>query len=288
MRAPVTALLGAIVATSAVSRAEVRATGAGSRVGALILCDCPQASPFIWQATLSPVSSQTLNPSGAQDGDLPPALAISSERGTPTAVWAEWDGSDFEITLSRFDGGSWSPQERLTDNSLDDTQPTVASREDGSTAVVWRAGLPVPRIQYRQHQTSGVWSPVIDVSDGSQSAMSPAVIATNGRVHVSFVEIGGDGSKIVKVAGGGDEADPWPTLFVTEIIAITDWNGELAPGLFSAPSGPISIWTDSPTSVGFSRFNGVTWTTPQFEPYAGAADLEAARIRAKRRALHGP
>jgi hypothetical protein len=237
---------------------------------------------------MSPISSLTLNPGGTPDGDLPPALAIGSGTGMPMAVWAEWDGNDYELAFSWFDGNLWSPPERLTDNSVDDTEPSIASRETGSAAIAWRSDPGVPRIQYRQREVSGAWSPIIDVSSGTQSAAHPVVLSGSDRVRVAFVEDGSKSSKIVKVAGGTEHPDPWPSVFEPEIIAITYWDGDLAPGLFSSASGPVSLWTDSPTVVGYSRFNGANWTPPAFEPYAGAADLEAARIRAKQRALHGP
>lgn len=288
MRAQAVVLLGLAVSTSSLSRAEVRATSMGPAAGVAVLCDCPPSSPLAWQPVIPPASSQTLNPSGSVDGDQPPGLAIGSTTGFPIAVWSVWDGTDFEIVLSLFDGDAWSPREQVTNNSVNDTDPSVTSREDGSTAVVWRSDSLIPRIQYREREPTGTWSPIVDVSDGSQSAAHPVLIANGGRVRVAYIEAGGGGTRFVKVAGGGDEAFPWPSVFEPEVIAITYWNGELAPGLFSAPSGAISIWTDSSTAIGFSRYDGINWSLPQFEPYVGPEDLERARIRAKQRALRGP
>lgn len=287
MKAPMTVVLCMAVAAGIGLRAEVRATSSGQPVGALILCDCPLSSPVAWQSILPP-SSQILNPVGASEGDHAPALAIGLGTGLPIAVWAEWDGNDYELVLRRFDGTSWSPTEQITDNSIDDTEPSIASRATGSIAVAWRAAHPVPRVQYRQREATGSWSPIVDVSDGSHEAAHPVVMTGGGQVRVAFVEVGSGGSNVVTVALGGEQETPWPDLFEPEVIAITYWDGELAPGLFFAPNGPISIWTDSPTEIGFSRFNGTNWSAPQFELYSGAADLERARIRAKQRALVGP
>lgn len=288
MRTPIVLLLGLASAVGSDTRAEVRATGPGPATGAAVLCECSPSSPLVWQAVITPTSSHALNLAGLSNGDRAPALGISSGTGAPFAVWPEWDGNDFEIVLSMFDGASWTPRERLTDNSVDDTQPSVASLAGGAVAAVWRSGLPIARIQYRQRESSGAWSPIIDVSDGLQTASNPVAVATGSRIRVAYVEMGNGGSRFVKIASGGIDPEPWPSVFEPEIIAITYWDGELAPGLFAVSNGPISIWTDSSIAIGYSRFNGANWTAPQFEPYAGEADLERARIRAKQRALQEP
>jgi hypothetical protein len=66
------------------------------------------------------------------------------------------------------------------------------------------------------------------------------------------------------------------------------FSGDIAPELHSYPNQLFTTWVNSSNEIGFARFDGTTWQTPQTETYTSAEDLPKARIRAKSRALQSP
>jgi hypothetical protein len=223
---------------------------------------------------------------GAFNSDHSPAVTRAVGTAQPFVAWCEWDGHDYEVAISSFDGVAWSARELVTDNTVDDLAPSVSARASGAIAVVWTTMQPTSKVLYRQREVSGQWSPVRDVSDGTRSASAPVVLASSARVRVAFVEVGDNDTRIVKVSGGVEQFEPWPALFEGEVIAITMFDGELLPSLYPTPGGATSIWVDSESTIGFSRESGSGWSAPLFEPSFGAGDLERARIRARLRALN--
>lgn len=286
MRICTAGMVLAIATSFGTPLAEVRATKAGSGSGVVFLHPDLISAPTVWVPVLPPPHPLSLNVNGASNQDHSPAVALAVGTARPFVAWCEWDGHDYEIAISNFDGVSWSARELVTDNAVDDLAPSVSARTSGAIAVVWTAMQPTSRVQYRQREASGLWSPVVDVSDGARNASQPVVLAGGPHVRVAFVEIGDDDARRVKVSGGVEQFDPWPALFEGEVIAITMFDGELLPSLDPAPGGATSIWVDSASTIGFSRESGSGWSVPHFEPYAGAEDLARARIRARIRALN--
>ncbi len=45
--------------------------------------------------------------------------------GPITIIWQKWDGQDWEICMRSNEGGIWSPETLLTDNSVDDEKPVL-------------------------------------------------------------------------------------------------------------------------------------------------------------------
>jgi lysophospholipase L1-like esterase len=57
--------------------------------------------------------------------------------GLPWVTWSSFDGHDYEIFYSAWNGRAWSEQERITDNTDTDTHPSLSFGSGGIPVVVW-------------------------------------------------------------------------------------------------------------------------------------------------------
>ena len=114
------------------------------------------------------------------------------------------------------------------------------------------------------------------------------MVQYQGRIRVGYIQPSSGGQRPIRVASSSDTPDPWPAYFTPELIAMISFSGDIAPELHSYPNQLFTTWVNSSNEIGFARFDGTTWQTPQTETYTSAEDLPKARIRAKSRALHSP
>jgi hypothetical protein len=228
-----------------------------------------------------------LNEMGALSGDIEPAIALDGLSGQTVAVWQYWDGQDFEIAFSTCLVASWATPALLTDDTTNDIWPSVSVGADGAIGVSWiKTGSPNV-VKYREFQPGIGWSPLIDVNSAPATPAAPALSLSGSTPRIAYVEDHGPAG-IKLVVAGGSHPEPWPSVFEPEIIAQLSVGVNSEPDLFAGKDRLVATWVDSATHVGFaSRASGV-WSTPQYEPYAGTADLGRARLRAKVRALRAP
>jgi hypothetical protein len=256
---------------------------------ALVQIALVEAEPTeIWNQVRAIAPQLVLNAGGALRGDHAPALGVNSNTGFSEVVWSYWDGTDTEIAWSYFNGEVWSPAELVTDNLVDDEAPTISFLDDGATAVAWETRAAITSIAYRERQPSGAWSPVIPVSDNSADSTGATIAQYQGRIRVGYIQPSTGSQRAIKIASDPADPSPWPGYFTPEIIAQISFSGDIAPELHSYPNQLFTTWVNSSNEIGFARFDGTTWQTPQTETYTSAEDLPKARIRAKSRALHSP
>ncbi len=70
---------------------------------------------------------------------LNPDVAVD-EDGLIWVVWSSYDGEDYELFLSRWDGNGWQKETRLTDNRVNDGFPSLGLA-GGSPVVGWTRSL---------------------------------------------------------------------------------------------------------------------------------------------------
>lgn len=68
--------------------------------------------------------------------DQSPSLSMNPAGGV-VVVWSRHDGSDFEISLARREGGSWSGIRTLTSNTTFDTNPQVLVSSPDVAHIAW-------------------------------------------------------------------------------------------------------------------------------------------------------
>jgi hypothetical protein len=110
-------------------------------------------------------------------------------------------------------------------------------------------------------------------------SLRPA-IANDGEATLIAYETDDGGYKTVTVelsqAGGP---------FIPEVIASTTREDSLDVLVLSDGAKVWAVWVDSETHLGWSERDGSGWTAPSYEPYAGEADIDRARLRIKGQAI---
>ncbi len=267
---------------------EVSVVGSGANVGIIRMSPTDSSANEVWEQVRVIAPQLALNPDGFVSGDHSPAFGVNPQTGRPEAVWCHWDGVDTEIVWSRFDGQVWTEPELVTTNSVSDEAPSIAFDVDGAVAIAWESHETTTRVEYRERQTSGEWSPVIHVSDGTANASNPVVNRYEGQIRVGYIQPGVGPQRALIVANSETDPSPFPSYFTPEIIAMISFSGDIAPELHSYPNSLFMTWVNSSTEIGFANFNGTSWQAPQIETYSSTEDLPRARIRAKGRALRNP
>ncbi len=204
---------------------------------------------------------------------------VNPNTGLTERVWQAHDGADYEVYWNVRTNGQWGTPVRLSDNTIDDTCPRLAFDSEG-TRVVWKAGESTPTVVHRgRDYTHGWQSSSTTVSSGTRSATVPWVSVHGGETWVAWLEVDSSGTYIM--AGGSNGPEPWPFGFSVYSIGTTSFSGAVSVELHSDAGHMWVVWIDSTTQLGYSEFNGTSWGGVQFETYAGATDLPAARERVR-------
>jgi hypothetical protein len=236
--------LALVLAWSALaSRAEVSCNLDAPDASVVQMSVAPTSSPSIWQVVGSTTTRLPLNEAGLLRGDIEPAIALDGLSGQAVAVWQYWDGEDFEIAFSTCIVPSWTTPALLTDDTTNDTRPSVSVGADGAIGVSWiKTGSPNV-VKYREFQPGIGWSPIIDVNSAPATPAAPALSLSGSTPRIVYVEDHGPAG-IKLVVASGTIPDPWPSVFEPEIIA------QLNVGVAPSPScsrGAIDWWRPGST-----------------------------------------
>src|SRR5262245_60683746 len=135
------ALLGA-GAVFGQARAEVSAEldAFGSYVRTVVETGASVRNPRIWAVSRFRIGHVALNSRGDKAGDLFPAVAEdASHQRWPWVVWSHFNGQDYDLVWSRWDGRGWSPTTAVVPgiDRSDAVDPAVAVSADGRPCAVW-------------------------------------------------------------------------------------------------------------------------------------------------------
>ena len=237
------------------------------------------SDPWPWGRVRTHVdASWQLNPDG-DVGSFPdgePSLGWDPVGDTPEVTWARHDGNDYEIVISRWEGGQWSVPISLTDNAVDDLDPEIAHAPDGTARLTfWRGSA----VYTSTRAVGGDWSPIDLVDAGGRSS-----VAGTATERVAYQrDRGDDPTEIVAAERDGS--------WIPVILATTTFDGFRADGdldvRLEAQQGAIWIvWEDSASQLGWSELlEDGTWSAPRYEPVADPSEEDAARFRIKTRAI---
>jgi lysophospholipase L1-like esterase len=126
-----------------------------------------------------------------------PALnpdAAADERGSIWVVWSSYDGEDYEVFLSEFDGTGWREAVHLTDNPVNDVCPCIALDGSGRPVISWTqvsAGWhQIHALQY----TETIPHREMIISPPSRARVVPRIIGE--KVHPNILWKSGDGIEL--------------------------------------------------------------------------------------------
>jgi lysophospholipase L1-like esterase len=112
--------------------------------------------------------------------------AAADAAGRPWLVWSAYDGEDYEIYWSRWNGSAWSAEEKLTDNRDADAFPSLAFLRGSGPVVVWnRSGR--NNAVHARFMEAGVWGPEVEVAGGAgRVIVDPRTVVRDGRLVISW------------------------------------------------------------------------------------------------------
>lgn len=275
-------LLAACLSTGRGALAEISLDQPNGPSQIMILgrLDGPDPWPDFAPVRLIPLNRMA-NPQGSDYGDREPDVTVKFNV-PPGVVYAAQDGLDLEIAYTEWTGSEWSSRVLLTSNSVNDREPKIVSDVAGQPVLAWwREGAP-GSVWSSRRLASGAWEPEARVSLPGENAQTPtAAILQDGRLRVAYETMGATKSIVIARDDRATPADP--PVFVREIVATTGWTGGTRPEISLRGGTPWVSWVHSDTQVGWSELHAGVWSLPQFEPYAGSGDIEAARFRIKNR-----
>ena len=117
-----------------------------------------------------------LSPSASLDGN-----------GHPWVVWSAYDGLDYEIFCSAWNGAEWSAEEKLTDNSSADTSPAIAFVNGMMPLVVWSRSFGQKGALFARYKQRQIWDSEIELVSGeAYPVRSPEIAILGERIGMAW------------------------------------------------------------------------------------------------------
>ncbi len=125
--------------------------------------------------------SLTLNP------DVPhitPSISLDLN-GFPHVAWSAYDGDDYEIYYSYWDGYRWSQETKIIHNqNIADTFPSISLFLDTIPIVAWLRSNKEKREICFSYRRGKKWSPAIRISDGINITASPQLVSSGVKIGI--------------------------------------------------------------------------------------------------------
>ncbi|HEX4823162.1 MAG TPA: hypothetical protein VFV19_02505 [Candidatus Polarisedimenticolaceae bacterium] len=209
------------------ARAEVSAEldAFGGYVRTVIEANASVRNPRIWTVSHLRMGRVALNTRGDRSGDLYPAVAEdTAHQRWPWVVWSHFNGLDFDLVWSRWEGRGWSQVKAVVPgiDRSDAVDPAIAISAGGRPYVVWLSrGAGAATVQMSMFLVS-VWSPPMVISDPGDDAMSPQIAwLSDGRIQVDYDTIGAHVTKTITFASTStvtDDLNPGTSAGVTSNV----------------------------------------------------------------------
>ena len=107
--------------------------------------------------------------------------------GFPWVVWSAYDGLNYEIFVSSWNGESWSPEEEITDNSQADLSPAIAFVHGTIPLVLWSRTSGPASALYARYKQGYDWSPEIQViQTQNETLRSPKIAVLDDRLAFAW------------------------------------------------------------------------------------------------------
>ena len=107
--------------------------------------------------------------------------------GFPWVVWSAYGGLDYEIFVSSWNGESWSPEEKITDNGQADLSPAIAFVHGTIPLVLWSRTSGPASALYARYKQGYDWSPEIQViQTQNETLRSPKIAVLDDRLAMTW------------------------------------------------------------------------------------------------------
>lgn len=122
-----------------------------------------------------------------QNPDAPhmhPSVSLDFN-GFPHIVWSAYDGDDYELYYSFWDGSKWSQESLITDNrNIADTHPSFSLFLDTIPTVAWSRYRHEKREVCLSYKMGDEWISEIVISDDKGITDTPKLVSLGGKVGV--------------------------------------------------------------------------------------------------------
>ena len=269
------------------ARAEVSVGMEGSATSFLLATGGDDPTPYPWgRVRLDAPLTWLLEPdaSAAENGAVD--FAFDPVAGRHEVVWARFDGNDFEIVRSYWDGSAWSPAEQVTDNSVDDLDPALSFTSTGKRMITWWREGADRQIWFREKSAGASWTGEQVVTTLPETGSHPAVAAFGDGARIVYQTPGASGTEI-SIASQD-------TGWSSTLIAQTPYEGPAGDGVIHARihsrTGRLWVdWIDGLGRMAYSVYDDETgsWSAPKIENYSWDPGMgeteywarEGARVR---------
>ena len=115
---------------------------------------------------------------------ITPSIALDFY-GFPLVVWSSYDGDDYELYSSYWDGNKWHKEKKITNNiNTGDTFPCISLFLDGIPTVAWVKNVKSKHEVYLIQKNGEEWSQEIKVSGNENVTRPPKLISSGGKIAV--------------------------------------------------------------------------------------------------------
>ncbi len=117
-----------------------------------------------------------------------PSVAIN-DLGYPAAVWSAFDGQDYEVFFSSWNGRNWSQIRQITRNSeLGDAQPTLVFLQGVTPVLAWTQAGPKGNSILLTSRSGGIWQTPRTMTHPSSQSRSPRLVTRAQNLALSWSE----------------------------------------------------------------------------------------------------
>ena len=103
----------------------------------------------------------------------------------PHVVWSSYDGDDYELYYSYWDGNKWHKEEKITNNlNTGDTFPCISLFLDEIPTVAWVKNVESKHEVWLIHKNVEEWSHEIKISGNENITKPPKLISSGGKIAV--------------------------------------------------------------------------------------------------------
>ena len=115
---------------------------------------------------------------------ITPSIALDFY-GFPHVVWSSYDGDDYELYYSYWDGNKWHKEEQVTDNpNTGDTFPCISLFFDEIPTVAWIKNVKSKHEVWLIQKNGEEWSHGIKISGNENITRPPKLISSGGKIAV--------------------------------------------------------------------------------------------------------
>jgi len=113
--------------------------------------------------------------------------ATLNKNGYPWVSWSSYDGEDYEIFTTSWNGNKWLEIERITNNSsLSDAEPSISLYLNSIPMISWSQAGNGKRDNFISFKTESGWYPAINISHDNKRSQSPILITEGHKIAVAW------------------------------------------------------------------------------------------------------